>query len=41
MALFFERYGGFRSVALVGTETRSRRSHVEVLKQMLEEALVA
>ena len=41
VALFFERYGGFRSVARVGTETRSRRSHVEVLMRMLEEGLVA
>lgn len=33
---FFECYGGFESVALVGTATRSRRSHVEVLKGMLD-----
>ncbi|WP_080798087.1 DUF488 family protein, N3 subclade [Arabiibacter massiliensis] len=36
---FFDRYGEYASVALVGTATRSRRSHVEVLKQMLEEFL--
>lgn len=36
---FFDRYGEYRSVALVGTATRSRRSHVEVLKAMLEEFL--
>lgn len=33
---FFDRYGTYASVALVGTATRTRRSHVEVLKQMLE-----
>lgn len=36
---FFERYGTYASVALVGTATRARRSHVDVLKQMLEESL--
>lgn len=36
---FFDRYGDFESVALVGTATKARRSHVEVLKQMLEEFL--
>lgn len=36
---FFDRYGDYDSVALVGTATRTRRSHVEVLKQMLEEFL--
>ena len=36
---FFDRYGDKRSVALVGTATRARRSHAEVLKEMLEEAL--
>lgn len=36
---FFDRYGEYESVALVGTATRTRRSHVEVLKQMLEEFL--
>ena len=34
---FFDRYGDCESVALVGTATRSRRSHVEVLAEMLEE----
>ena len=33
---FFESYGEFDSVALVGTATRARRSHVEVLKSMLD-----
>ena len=34
---FFDRYGDCESVALVGTATRSLRSHVEVLAEMLEE----
>lgn len=38
---FFERYGDFSSVALVGTATKSRRSHAEVLKEMLEEFLAS
>lgn len=38
---FFERYGSCRSVALVGTATRERRSHTEVLLQALEQALPA
>ena len=33
----FDRYGVCKSVALVGTAARSRRSHVEVLAEMLEE----
>ena len=37
VAQFFERYGSKRSVALVGTATHARRSHAEVLKEMLEE----
>lgn len=36
---FFDRYGECESVALVGTATRSRRSHVEILAEMLEDAL--
>ena len=36
---FFERYGDCGSVVLVGTATRTRRSHTEVLARMLEEAL--
>ncbi len=39
VSLFFERYGDSASVALVGTATRARRSHVEVLKNMLETRL--
>lgn len=39
VTLFFERYGAFESVALVGTATRARRSHVEVLKSMLEASM--
>lgn len=38
---FFDRYGDFSSVALVGTATKSRRSHTEVLKEMLEEFLAS
>lgn len=34
---FFDRYGSCTSVALLGTATRQRRSHVEVLKEMIEE----
>ena len=33
---FFERYGEYDSVVLVGTATHARRSHVEVLKSMIE-----
>lgn len=35
---FFERYGDYSSVALIGTATKKRRSHVEVLQKMLQEA---
>ncbi len=35
-AWFYDTYGTYESVALVGTATRARRSHVEVLKQLLE-----
>lgn len=34
---FFDRYGDFDSVALVGTATHARRSHVEVLAEMIRE----
>lgn len=37
---FFEHYGSYQSVALVGTATRTRRSHAEVLKAMIEEGCV-
>ena len=33
---FFERYGEYESVALVGTATHARRSHVEILAEMLK-----
>lgn len=33
---FFERYGDCTSVALLGTATKKRRSHAEVLNKMLE-----
>lgn len=36
---FFDRYGTYQSVCLLGTATRQRRSHVEVLQEMLEEAV--
>ncbi|HIW75366.1 MULTISPECIES: DUF488 domain-containing protein [Gordonibacter] len=36
---FFDRYGKYQSVCLLGTATRQRRSHVEVLQEMLEEAI--
>lgn len=35
--LFFDRYGAFESVALLGTATGERHSHVEVLAKALEE----
>ncbi len=36
---FFERYGNYQSVCLLGTATKKRRSHVEVLQEMLAERL--
>lgn len=38
VARFFEEYGAYRSVAIVGTATQKRRSHVEILQQMIEDA---
>ena len=35
---FYDRYGEYKSVCLLGTATHKRRSHVEVLQQMLEVA---
>ena len=35
---FFDRYGEYESVCLLGTATRKRHSHVEVLQKMLEES---
>ena len=35
---FYDRYGEYKSVCLLGTATHKRRSHVEVLQQMLEAA---
>lgn len=32
---FFDHYGEYRSVCLLGTATRKRRSHVEILKELL------
>ena len=34
---FFKRYGEYSSVCLLGTATRKRRSHVEILKELLEQ----
>ena len=36
---FLQRYGEYDSIALVGTATHKRRSHVEVLQALVEEAL--
>ena len=36
---FIERYGEYDSVALIGTATKKRRSHAEVLQKLVEEAL--
>ena len=38
---FFDRYGEYRSVCLLGTATHKRRSHGEGLQQMLEAATKA
>ena len=35
---FFEKYGRYQSVAIVGTATQKRRSHVEILQQMIEDS---
>lgn len=39
VADFIERYGEYDSVAIIGTATKKRRSHAEVLKRLVEEAL--
>lgn len=36
---FIERYGEYTSVAIIGTATKHRRSHAEVLQQMVKEAM--
>lgn len=36
---FVERYGEFDSVAIVGTATKKRRSHAEVLVELVKEEL--
>lgn len=36
---FFEKYGRYDSIAIVGTATDKRRSHAEELKVLLEAAL--
>lgn len=35
---FFQKYGRYRSVAIVGTATSKRRSHAEELQRLLEAA---
>lgn len=37
--LFIERYGEYDSVAVIGTTTKTRRSHVEVLEALVNDAL--
>jgi hypothetical protein len=37
LSLFLDAYGHYDSIAIVGTATRKRRSHAEVLKNLLEE----
>lgn len=36
---FIERYGEYDSVVLIGTATKKRRSHAEVLQKLVTEAL--
>ncbi len=35
---FFQKYGKYRSIAIVGTATNKRRSHAEELQRLLEAA---
>lgn len=37
IATFLKAYGSYHSIALVGTATKKRRSHAEVLKGLLED----
>lgn len=39
IADFIERYGAYDSVAIVGTATKKRRSHAEVLYKLVTDAL--
>lgn len=39
VADFIERYGEYDSVALIGTATKKRRSHAEVLCELVENTL--
>lgn len=41
VADFIERYGEYDSVAIIGTATKKRRSHAEVLQKLVTEALEA
>lgn len=36
---FFQKYGAYNSIAIVGTATNKRRSHAEELKNLLEAAM--
>lgn len=36
---FFEKYGKYSSIAIVGTATKKRHSHAEELQMLLEEAM--
>lgn len=36
---FFKKYGAYKSVAIVGTATKKRRSHAEVLEAQLLQAM--
>ena len=39
IAGFIERYGAYDSVAIIGTATKKRRSHAEVLHKLIEDAI--
>jgi len=37
ISTFLKAYGSYQSIAIIGTATKKRRSHAEVLKGLLEE----
>ena len=39
IADFFKKYGTYTSIALVGTATKKRRSHSEILAAQIEKAM--
>lgn len=39
IADFFKKYGAYTSIALVGTATKKRRSHSEILAAQIEKAM--